>query len=49
MSPASDFQPMFLTPEERDALNKRWCIVDWMTLFSLLAFVSAVVLSVVLP
>jgi hypothetical protein len=49
MSPASDFEPMLLSPDERAALNKRWCVVDWMALFSLLAFSSALVLSVVLP
>jgi hypothetical protein len=49
MSPASDFEPLTLSDEERAKLNKRWCIVDWMTLFSLLLFVSAVVLSLVLP
>jgi hypothetical protein len=45
MSPASDFQPMSLSHEERAKLNKRWCVVDWIVLCTFFATVAAFVLD----
>jgi hypothetical protein len=45
MSPASDFQPLTLSPEERAKLNKRWCVVDWLALVGFFATVAAFVLE----
>jgi hypothetical protein len=45
MSPASDFEPMFLTPEERATLEARWSVVDWIVLCAFFATVAAFVLE----
>lgn len=48
MSPASDFEPLTLSDEERAALEARWCVVDWIVLWSFFATVAAFVLEGVL-